>query len=190
MSKRVITAGLLGAVALMVWTIILDGLLGFHSRIDMKQLPAERQVYETLKQHVVQPGRYAVNPAVTADRRFPEGEPVFSVLYGGVGHEAAGRSMVIGLAVFLVAPVIAAWMLSQMSERVLSSYARKVALFVGIGVLVALFSDLASMGIGGYPPVDALMLASRHVVDWTLVGLVVGWRVGPSRTDSTAPVPL
>jgi hypothetical protein len=188
MSKNVIGAGLLGAVVLMVWTIVVDGLLGFHSRIEMKQLAGERQVYETLKQYVVDPGRYAINPPLTSERRFPEGEPAFSVLYGGVGHEAAGRSMLIGLAVFLITPVIAAWMLSQMSGRVLSSYGRRVAFFVGIGLLFALSSDLAHMGIGGYPPGDAVILAFRHVIDWTLVGLVIAWRIGRPRMDSASPL--
>ena len=188
MSKRVIGAGLLGAMVLMAWTIVVDGLLGFHSSIAMKRLGGEQQVYEVLKQYVVDPGRYSVNPPLTSDQRFPEGEPVFSVLYGGSGHEAAGRSMLIGLAVFLVTPVIAAWMLSQMSGRVLSSYARKVAFFVGIGLLFALFSDVADMGIGGYPAGDTLKLAFRHVADWTLLGLVIAWRLGQRRTDSETPL--
>jgi hypothetical protein len=187
MSTRVISAGLLGGVVLLVWTVVVDGLLGFRARIDMKQVPAERQVYETLKEHVVDPGRYAVNPALTSDRRFPEGEPVFSVLYGGVGHEAAGRFMLIGLALFLIVPVIGAWILSQMSGRVLSSYARKVAVFVAIGLLFALFTDLANLGIGGYPPGDAMTLAARHVIDWTLIGLVIAWRMGNARVDTATP---
>jgi len=177
--KRVVVAGVMGSVALIVWTFVVNGILGFQARIDMKQIPAEREVYETLKAHIVEPGRYVCNPGLTAERRFPEGEPVFSVLYGGVGHEAAGGLMLVGLGVFLLAPIVAAWMLSQASTRVLSSYPRKVLFFAGIGLLFALFTDLTSFGIGDYPVGDAILLASNHLIVWTLIGLVVAWRMQP-----------
>lgn len=87
----------------------------------MRQLPAEPQVYETLKEHVRTPGRYTVNPQLTAEGRFPDDQPVFSVLYGGVGHEAAGSLMLLGLVLFLLTPMIGAWMLTQTSTRAKSS---------------------------------------------------------------------
>ncbi|NIM47853.1 MAG: hypothetical protein GTN78_13615 [Gemmatimonadales bacterium] len=176
---KVIGAGVLGGIVLMVWTLLVDGILGFHASIDMRQVAEERVVYETLKQHIVDPGKYAVNPAVTPEGRYPAGEPVFSVLYGGVGHESAGGLMLIGLVVFFLAPLIGAWMLSQASGGVISSYSRKVLFFVAIGLLFALFSDVADFGIGGYPAGDAILLAVRRIVDWTLVGLVVAWRIRP-----------
>jgi hypothetical protein len=121
--------------------------------------------------------RYIVNPELTPERRFPEGEPVFSVLYGGVGHEAAGGFMLVGLVVFFLAPIIAAWMLSQTSTRVLASFPRKVLFFVAIGALFVVFADMTDFGIGSYPARDAILFAINHIVVWTLVGLVVAWRV-------------
>jgi len=177
--KSIVSAGFLGGVVLMVWMFVVNGILGFQSRIDMKQIPAERHVYETLKEHIADPGRYVVNPGMTSDGRFPNEEPVFSVLYGGMGHESAGGLMLVGLVGFLLAPIIGAWMLSQTSESVKSSYARKVLFFVAIGLLFALFSDLMKFGIGNYPIEDALAFAVNHVVAWTLVGLVVAWRIRP-----------
>ncbi|NIN64410.1 MAG: hypothetical protein GTO63_06855 [Anaerolineae bacterium] len=183
MPKRVITAGLLGGVVLIVWTFVVDGVFRLNASINMKQVAEERQVYEVLKQHIVDPGRYVVNPELTSERRFPGGEPVFSVLYGGVGHESAGSFMLVGLVVFLLAPLIGAWMLSQASGPVLSSYPRKVLFFVAIGLLFAIFTDLMSFGIGGYPIGDAIVLAGSHIVSWTLVGLVVAWRIRPEPTQ-------
>ena len=181
MPKKVITAGLMGGVVLIVWMFVVNGLFGFKAGIDMKQMAAERQVYAMLKEQIVEPGRYVCNPELTAERRFPEGEPVFSVLHGGVGHEAAGVSALIGLAVFLLAPIIGAWLLSHASERVLSSYARKVLFFTAIGLLLAIFTDLQRFGIGGYPLSDAVLLGASNIVMWTLVGLVVAWRMKPMR---------
>jgi hypothetical protein len=179
MVKRVITAGVFGWVVLMAWTIIVNGIFGFQARIDMKRIPAERQVYETLREHIVEPGRYVFNPELTAERRFLEGEPVFSVMYGGVGHEAAGGEMLFGLVVFLLAPIIGAWMLSQTTGKVMGSYPRKVLFIFAIGLLVALFADLTNFGIGSYPAKDAILLAINHIIVWTLVGLVVAWRIKP-----------
>jgi hypothetical protein len=179
--KKVITAGLFGGVALMVWTFVVNGILRFQVNINMKTIPAERQVYETLKEHIVEPGRYACNPALTSDWRFPDGEPVFSVFYGGMGHEAAGSLMLVGLVLFFLGPTIGAWMLSQASESVLCSYPRKVLFFTAIGVLVAVFCDLSNFGIGGYPLKDALILAGHDVLIWTFAGLVVAWRMKPER---------
>ncbi|MBM3790733.1 MAG: hypothetical protein FJW35_10355 [Acidobacteria bacterium] len=181
MSKKVIFAGVLGWVVLTAWAFVVDGLLGFRSSIEMKQTPAERLVYEVLREHIVDPGRYAINPEVTPERRYPGGEPVFSVLYGGVGHEAAGGLMLVGLFVGLAAAMIAAWLLSQASERILSSYPRKVLFFTAIGLLLALFADLMSMGIGDYPARDALLRAVYHIVEWTLVGLAAAAIIKPAR---------
>jgi hypothetical protein len=186
MLKKVIVAGLLGGVVLIVWTFVVNGLLRFEAGINMKQIPAERQVYEMLKEHITEPGRYVCNPELTSEGRFPNEEPVFSVLYGGMGHESAGEHMLVGLVVFLLSPIIAAWMLSQTSARVMSGYCRKVLFFVAIGFLFAIFGDLTSFGIGGYPAKDVVLLAANDIVVWTLVGLVVAWRIKPGRADAAS----
>jgi hypothetical protein len=184
MMKKAISAGVLGAVVLVVWTFVVNGVLGFQAGIDMKRIAAERQVYETLKEHIIDPGRYICNPELTSEGRFPEGEPVFSILYGGVGHESAGGLMLVGFVAFLFAPIIGSWLLSQTSERVLSSYPRKVLFFFAIGLLFAIFGDLRNFGIGGYPATDAMILAIYHIIVWTLVGLVVAWRLKPERASA------
>jgi hypothetical protein len=186
MLKRTIIPGLLGSAVLIVWGFVVNGVLGFRASIDMNQIPKEREVYEVLKQHVVEPGRYVVNQEITAENSFPPGEPVYSILYGGMGHEAAGGLMFVGLLVFCLAPIIGAWMLSLTSERTLSSYPRKVLFFASIGLLFALYGDLTAFGIGGYPLKSVLILAFHDVASWTLVGVVVGWRMRPERVRSTA----
>ena len=89
MQKKIISAGILGGITLALWTFVVNGLLGFNVRVNMKTIPDQPAVYETLKTHVVEPGRYVINPELTSENRFPVGEPVFSVLYGGMGHESA-----------------------------------------------------------------------------------------------------
>ncbi len=180
MFKKVIVAGLSGGIVLIIWTFVVNGIWGFSQRLEMKPIPNERQVYETLKVNIVEPGRYLCNPALTSEGRFPDHAPVFSVLYGGVGHESAGKMMWLELAISLIAPTIAAWLLSQTSARILASYLRKVLFFVTIGLLVAILGDLMKFGIGNYPLWDALILAGHTILVWTVVGLVVAWRMKPA----------
>jgi len=57
-----------------------------------------------------------------------------------------------------------------------------------VGVLIAVFRDVARFGIGGHPAGTALSLAGNTVVAWTLMGLAMA---GPMRppgrpTDSTS----
>lgn len=185
MRRKIIFAGLLGAVVLIVWTFVINGVLGFQARIDMRPIAAEREVYEALTTHIVEPGRYICNPQLTPERRFPDEDPVYSVLYSGLGHGSAGGLTLVGLVIFLLAPMIATFLLGQASNRVLSSYSRKLLFFVAIGVLIALIADLSRFGIGGYPLRDAFLLALNRIVAWTLIGLIVAWRVrspGPSQT--------
>ena len=61
----------------------------------------------------------------------------------------------------------------------MSSYFRKVLFFVAIGALFAIFSDLTNFGIGRYPLKDAIILGASDIAAWTLVGLVVAWRIQP-----------
>jgi hypothetical protein len=184
--KRIVIAGLLGSLTLIVWMVVVNGLLGFSAGLNMKRIDNEREVYETLRDNVPQPGRYVINPDTTAEGRFLEGEPVFSVLYGGMGHGSAGGHAIAGLVVMLIVPVTGAWLLSQSSDRVLSSYPRKVLYFFALGLLIALFSDFNKFGIGGYPLRDTLVLGLHDIVLWTIVGLVIAWRIRPAGGYSLA----
>lgn len=186
MTKKIIISGLLGGFTLVVWTFLANGLLRFNNSINMKQIPNERVVYEILKENIIEPGRYVCNPELTPEQRFPEGEPVFSVLYGGVGHEAAGGMMLTGLIIFLLAPVIAAWLLSQTSTRILTSYPKKVLFFTGIGLLFAIYGNLTRFGIGDYPFRDAFILAIYNLIVWTMIGLVMAKWMKPETDSNTS----
>ena len=183
MVRKVIFSGLSGSLVLIILTFVINGLFGFRARIDMKKISNEPEVYRVLKENISEPGRYVCNPEVSSSAGFPEGEPAFSVMYGGVGHEAAGNMMLFGLVVFILAPIIASWMLSVTSDRILSSYPRKVLFFSAIGLLFAVFGDLSEFGIGSYPLRDALVLAAHSIFIWTFVGLAVAWRMKPEKTE-------
>ena len=186
MMKRVFVSGVVGAVVLLVWTFVLNGLFGFNARLSMKQVPNEREVYNLLKTTIVEPGRYLCNPALTPDGRFQENEPVFGILYSGFGHEAAGIGVILGLLQFLIVPLIGAWMLSKTSERFQSRFINRFLFFVVIGFLVATTGDISSFGIGASPLTVALIFALRTIVTWIIVGMVIATLMRPvQQAEST-----
>jgi len=182
MFKRIFISGLLGGGVLILWMFVINAFFGFRSSIDMKQIPNERQVYQLLKENIVEPGGYVCNPPLTPAGVFPLDEPVFSIRYSGMGHEAATLELVLQIAVAIISVMIAAWMLSATSNRILESYSRRVLFFAAIGLLLAVFSDAVKFGIGGYPLRSALLLIANDFISWTLVGLVVAWWMKPEST--------
>lgn len=180
MWRRVVGPGLLGGLAMFLTVLVVDALLGFSARINLNPVPNELHVHAVLKEAISEPGRYVANPPLTEERAFPGGEPVFSILYGGVGHETAGREALLKLPLFFALPILAAGMLSLAEGTVLSSYGRKVLFFVGVGVLVGTSSHLSRFGIGSYPFENALALALHDVGLWAVTGLVMAWRIRPA----------
>jgi len=172
---RVLLSGLLGAVVLVLWTFVANAVFGFKARVEMRPVPNERAVYAALKDNVVAPGAFMVNPALTPEGRFPDGEPVFAIRTSGLGHEAAGRMFLVEPALGLLAAMLAALLLAAASPRVLASYPRKVLFVAGLGALLGLSGEVSRVGIGGYPPATGLLLAANVMVGWTLAGLAMAW---------------
>ncbi|MGB2965275.1 MAG: hypothetical protein WBB69_14940 [Anaerolineales bacterium] len=189
MVKKVVIAGLLGWVVLIVWGFVVNGVFRFNSRVNLNQIPDDRRVYQFLKETITEPGRYIINPELTASGLFPDGDPVYSIHYSGLGHDAARELMLLQLAILLLIAMIAAWIMSLSSHRMLSSYPRKVLYFIAIGLLFSGFSFLTNFRIDRYPLTDALLLAIHDVSLWTILGLVLAWRITPepaSTPDSLA----
>ncbi len=173
MLKRILVSGALGFAAMFLWTFVSNAIFGFSNRVEMNRIPNEPEVYRILKENIAAPGAYLANPPLTPDGQFPGSEPVFGVRTSGMGHEAAGRMAFIEPAIGLAAALLAAGLLSMASPWILSRYSRRVLFVVVIGLLVALFTDLAKIGIGGYPVHTGLLLAARDVVSWTLAALAM-----------------
>jgi hypothetical protein len=184
--KRVILAGLLGGVVLVVWFVIVDGFVGFKRGIEMNQLADERAVYAFLVEHVPEPGRYVCNPEISPDRGFPGDDPVFAVQYSGLGHADAGQEMLVGLVVMLLTPVVGAWLLSNASSRILSRYGSRLLFFSAIGVVFTLFGVMARFGLARYPLGDAVVLSVHDLLAWVVAGLVIARFVRPAVLGSTA----
>jgi hypothetical protein len=181
MIKRILVAGTLGFVVLWLWTAVLNVFFLFTVRVAMNRVADEPAVHRVLKENITAPGLYLVNPALTSERRFPDGEPVFAVSYSGMGHEAAGPMMPIDIGLGLAVTLLAAGLLSAASASVLSSWVRRAGFVVLIGVLLAIAADVSRIGIGGAPPGAALARAAARVSGWTLAGLAMAWATRGAR---------
>jgi len=178
MTRRILLAGALGTIALFLWTFIANVVFGFTARFEMNRVANEHVVYEILRDNVVAPGAYVVNPAPTASGGFPAG-PVFAVTYGGVGHEAAGRMFIVETALALVTVLLVTGLLAASAPSVLARYLRRALFVTGIGVLLAVTGDLGRIGIAGLPIKAAVLLAANTVLSWTAAGLAVAWVMRP-----------
>jgi hypothetical protein len=184
--KRVLLAGLLGGLVMMVWLFAVDGIFGFRRWIEMNELQDERTVYGFLAAHVTEPGRYVVNPEVVPEEGFPGHAPIFAVHYTGLGHADAGKEMLTGLFVALLSCTVGAWLLSHASARVRSRFATRLGSFTGIGLVAALLLFGARFGLTSYSMGDALALAAHDLAAWVLAGLVVASLVKPVEEEAAA----
>lgn len=177
--KRIVIAGLLGGVIFFAWFIIVDGILGFKRSIEMNQLSNERSVYDFLVEKVTEPGRYVCNPEILPEQRFPGDDPIFVVHYSGLGHDDAGLEMLVGLIVMFLAPFLGAWLLSNASTRVLSSYGSRILFLFGIGVVFSFFGIMERFSIASFPLGDTLLLTLHDLAVWVVAGLVIARVIRP-----------
>lgn len=171
--RRVLVGGLAGAVVLIAWLFVADGLLGFKRGIEMDQLGEERIVYTFLAQHVTEPGRYVINPEVLPGQGFPGEAPIFAVHFSGLGHEDAGQELVVGLVSAILACVAGAWLLAHASGGTLCRYRSRVLFLAAVGAVVALLTILGRFGLSGYSLGDAIALGLHDLAAWVLAALVI-----------------
>jgi hypothetical protein len=146
----------------------------------MNRVADEPAVHRTLKANIAAPGIYLVNPVLTGEWEYPAGEPVFTVTYSGMGHEAAGLMMPVEIGVTFAVVLIAAGLLSAASASVLSTWLRRTGFVLAVGVLLAVAADLSRVGIGGYPLGSAAAMAAVRVAGWALAGAAMAWAMRPT----------
>ncbi len=172
---RTLVAGILGFVVLAVWTFTVNSVFFFTARMEMNRVLDEPAVHRVLTTNVPAPGAYLVNPRLTADGRFPGGEPVFGVTYSGMGHEAAGPMMLVNMVLGLVSAWLVAGLLAAASPRVLGTWPGRIGLVTAVSALIALTGDVSRVGIGGYPVGTAVPIALVRLGGWTLAGVAMAW---------------
>lgn len=177
MKKNIILSGILGAIVIFAWTVISSSFIPLSGDMP-KEVPDDKDVHTLLKAKLPESGIYWMpGHAGQEEGLYPdyENEPIFYVFYAGTTPSTMTATTIVEILSMLLTPMVAAWLLSMASERVLARYARRVFFVTGIGLLFAIYGDLYSP-----KPLDLVLLSSiSNLIAWTIVGLVLGWRIRP-----------
>ena len=149
-----------------------------------KPLSDQKEVQYALKERITEPGIYICPYRPPDDTLFPDygNEPIFAIKYTGLTHNTARGIFTFSLLLVFIAPMIAAWMLSVTSEKILSKYYRRVLFVMVLGIFLAVFGDLMRSSTESELTEYLIFLAINSIITWFLVGLVIAWRIKPKST--------
>jgi hypothetical protein len=188
MAKNIVISGFLGGVvmfAVMVASrLFLSGVLG----TEFRSIPDQVPVHAAIKGRITEPGTYIFPYLAPNDRSTPLpdylNEPIFEVRYKGYTHSTVPGFASAGMLSFLLAPMAAAWLLTQASDRVRATYFRRVVYVATLGLFIAVSSDLLR-GLTDEQPFSAVAgMALMSIITWTLAGLILAWRIKPRLAGS------
>jgi len=177
MKKEILLSGLLGGVIIFVWIIISSSIIPISGDIP-KPIPNDKEIHTIIKGKITESGIYWLpGHAGQAEGLYPDydNEPIFYIFYGGVTPSTIMAPTIVEILCILLTPIIAAWLLSMASEKILAKYDRRVLFVTVIGLIFAVYGDLFSQ-----KPLDLILLSSiNNIIIWTLIGLVLAWRIKP-----------
>lgn len=190
MTKNILISGVLGGVVIFAVMVAFRLFLPAVGNSELLAMPDQVPMQAALKGRITKPGTY-ICPYLPPDQRsglFPDylNEPIFAVTYGGYTHATVPGFKSAGMLAFLLAPMAAAWLLSQASDRVLATYSRRVLFVTALGLFIALGADLLRSLTNEQPFRTAAEMALGSLVTWALVGLVLGWRIKPNTAKTAA----
>ncbi len=180
MKKNILVAGVLGGVVMFLAMVAGRILLPVN---ELRSIPDQVQIHAALKERITEPGTYVFPYMAPGDRnsRFPNylNEPVFAVTYNGYTHATVPGFASVGILSFVLAPIAAAWLLSQASARMLATYFRRVLFVAALGFFLAVSADLLRSLTDEQPFSAVAEMGVATLVTWILVGLVLAWRIKP-----------
>jgi len=182
MKKNVIVTGLLCGILLFIWMIISNAILPFRSSIIMKSFPEQKEIHALLKDKINETGIYNIpygREEIFSD--FPNygDEPIFQIVYTGTTHNTAGSSLPIQVLLVFVVPLLAAWLLSESSDKILSSFMLRFLFVFVIGLLIAIFNYLNNV----FYPTPLIIYTFIHtLLSWALAGLFIALRIKPNKS--------
>jgi hypothetical protein len=183
MDRRLITTGLLAGFVFLGWKVVSQGLLPIRDELGYKDAQNEERVLSTLDANLPGTGLYIVpghSPPDSLFRaRYSEG-PIFRIhsLRRGAGGTPHFLVSILALFIAPMIPTALVWRLCRNGGLGFGARATTVALF---GVFLALAADIQLWGTELYPLNYSIFLASSSVVGWAIVGLVVAWRIRPTK---------
>jgi hypothetical protein len=182
MKREILLSGLLGGLVIFAWIILSTSIIPLSGDLP-KQIPDDKEIHTLLKDKIPESGIYWL-PGHEGQTKglYPDydNEPIFYIIHGGVTPGTMMAPTIVEILCIFLTPIIAAWILSMASETILARYTRRVLFVTGIGLLFAVYGDLYSQ-----KPLDLVALSSlNNVIVWTLVGLVLAWRIKSKKLET------
>ena len=182
MTKKIILSGIGGGFVIFIWLIISQALLPFRSGMLLNTVNNQKSLHDALKNHITEPGIYTCPymPPWEAEE-FPDylNEPIYQVIYKGETHSTVSGLFGFPLLMLFAAPIIAAWMLSVTTEKILAKYSRRVLFITVLGIFLALFGDLFQLNNTFATTEFTVFSAVNDIITWFLAGLVIAWKIKP-----------
>jgi hypothetical protein len=180
MIKKTISTVLTGCFTLMFWAGLINGIQGFRCLTDVKKAPEITLADHSVKEHFVEPGRYLCIMPFKVENIYPEGMPVLSDIYNGMGSKAmVPLPVIIHFLFAIISVLICALLLSPVSDKIFSGYPRKILFVFLIGLLFTALSNSEKYGIGPYQSEDTLIFILHNIVMWMLIGLMIVLSINP-----------
>jgi len=192
MTKRVLLAGLLGALAMYVWTAIAHMVLPL-GEAGVKEIPNEPAVLSAMRLSMgdrsglyLFPGT-GLGPDATSQQKQAAmaqyaqklaANPSGIVMYNPPGMQAlAPRQFIAEFVKELIESLLAVWLLAQTR---LASYASRLGFVVVVGVLVAIGTNVSYWNWYGFPLAYTAAYMTTEIVGFVCVGLVAAAMVRPA----------
>jgi hypothetical protein len=184
MAKRVIVSGLLGTVVMIVWVMFSFAVLRTGGK-EIRPVPNQAELHAALKARITEPGTYACL-YVSSEReaaQFPNyrDEPLYAITYKGTTHNTVPGFKNLGVLSIVLAPMLAAWLLTTSSDHWLRRYPTRVLFVTMLGVFVAMAGDWPRAVADEQQASGLLQTTANTIAAWLLAGLAIAWRIKPAQ---------
>jgi hypothetical protein len=190
MTKRVFLAGLLGGVAMFVWSSVAHVALPL-GQTGIKEIPNEPAVLSALHASLGEaPGMYAFpgfgqgQPDMKQYAQKLAANPSGILIYHPPGAQAltAGQ-LVTEFLTELIESLLVVFLLAQTQ---LSSFAARVGFVLIAGMVAALVTNVSYWNWYGFPTSYTVAYMAIQIVGFLCVGLVAGAMIKPALTPANA----
>ncbi len=191
--KRIMIAGVLGAIVYYIWGMLAWMALPLHTPT-LSGLVDGAAITTVLKDQNLETGVYVYPWTDNQDDwKNPESDfmknhnagPIYSIYYESAGAAPMNAGVLAGgFVIDLLAALLAACLLSSVSMNAGRSYARRVGFVIGLGLFVALIGHASYWNWMHFPTGYTLAFVADVVIGWTLAGLAIAAVVRPEEAAS------
>jgi hypothetical protein len=192
MTKRIILAGVLGGVAMFIWSFIGHDLLPL-GKAGVREVPNEPAFLEAIKNNLNDRGLYmfpglGLGPDATRQQKSEAMKqamekatsgPSGMIMYHPTREFVFGKLLAIEFATELLESILVVFLLAQTS---IGSFAGRVGFVFVAGILAAVATNVSYWNWYGFPSVYIAAYMLIQVVGFICVGIIAGLVLGRGKT--------